>query len=378
MQDAAGMVWRAAVKLVVTIWRLFEALDSALWRGLRLMANRLGAGAARLARIASRTFVGLIDWLPSRSGRAYSAFSGVVLILALLWIVDELRAAATFKPSATDPSAIVAPIDLNDPILARVDGRYVHLSEVLTAARASGAIGETESLTPAEAFKRDLVNAYIEQRLLARAAAAEGLAREAETARRLTAVRDRILAASYLEQRVAEVVTDDAVRRIYERNADATRLGDVVKCRHIVVATEEEAQEIVDDLQSGADFAEIARTRSLDRVTAPLGGETGYLAREQMTPAFAAAAFATPEGEIAPPFFTEFGWNILQVVDRRRSGVVPFQDVAGGIKDFLRKRTIETTLAKLKEEAEVVIFPVEGEPASAPILREGSGGAPGG
>lgn len=380
-----GLAWRmiaragrAVAKLVATIWRLFGALDTALWRGVCLFFRTIWRWAGRGAGVFLRALADVVDWLPSRSGRAYSALSGIVLVLALLWIIDELRAAATAGPDAAE-GLLVAPVDFDDPILARIEGRYVHLSEVAASARAAGALQDGESLTPATAFKRGFVDAYVEQRLLARAAASEGLQRDPGTAGRLAAARERILAAAFMERRIAASVTDESIKRIYDRNADVTRLGEAIKSRHIVVATEEEARAILDEIAAGADFADIARTRSLDRSTAPLGGATGYLTRDQMTPAFATAAFSTPLGEIAPLFFTEFGWNILEVVDRRRSGAVPFEEVKDGIRNFLTERAIEETLKGLQKEGEVFFFPVEGdEVEAADSLRDSAPDAPGG
>jgi len=358
-----GWLGRGLAKTVATIWRLLGALDAALWRGLRLAGRTLVRWLAALGSIFGRAVSDFIGWLPSRSGRAYTAFSGIILIVALLFIVDELRGAASLA-TASSGGTLSAPIDFDDPILARVDGRYVHLSEVASAALASGALQPGEKLTAADAFRRELVSAYVEQRLLSRAAAEEGLQREPEVARKLAAARDRILAAEFMERRLDETVTDEQVKKVYERNVDVTRLGEAVKCRHIVVASEEEANAILEELEAGADFGAIARARSLDRTTGPQGGETGYLTRSQMTPAFAEAAFGTPEGEVAPLFFTEFGWNILKVVDRRRTGGVPLAEVADGIRRFLTLRTIEKTVVELQEQSDVVYFPVAEDPAA--------------
>ncbi|MEQ1930919.1 MAG: peptidylprolyl isomerase [Parvularculaceae bacterium] len=373
-----AMIWRAFAKTVATIWRLTGALDAALWRGVKLGGRTLGRWLRAVTRIVASAVADLLRWLPSRSGRAYSAFSGVILIIALLWIVDELRGASALTTAASD-GLLAAPIDYDDPILARVDGRYVHLSEVASAALASGALQPGEILTPAQAFKRDLVSAFVEQRLLSRAAAEEGLQRQPEIARKLSAARDRILAAEFMERKLVGVVTDETVRKLYDKNKDVTQLGEAVKCRHIVVATEEEAALIVSEIELGGDFADLARARSLDRTTAPQGGETGYLTRNQLTPAFADAAFGTREGEIAPIFFTDAGFNILQVIDRRRTGGVPFPEVADGIRRFLTLKTIEKTVVGLKEQSEVVYFPVEDESdvdVPAPPLRTET--APGG
>lgn len=350
-------LWRAVAKTVATIWRLTGALDSALWRGVMLGLRTLVRWLGVVGSVFGRAASDFLGWLPSRTGRAYSAFSGVILIIALLWIVDELRGGAALATTAPDGS--LAPIDYDDPILARVDGRYIHLSEVTSAAAASGALQAGEKLTPGQAFKRDLVSAYVEQRLLSRAATEEGLTRDPGVARKLSAARDRILAAEFMERKLKTAVTDDLVKKLYDRNKDVTQLGEAVKVRHIVVATEEEAALIVSEIELGGDFAELARTKSLDRTTGPQGGETGYLTRDQLTPAFAEAAFGTPKGEMAPIFFTEAGWNVLQVIDRRRTGGVPFKEVADGIRRFLTLKTIEKTVVDLQEQSDVVYFPVE-------------------
>lgn len=345
---------RAFGRLVATVWRLAGSLDEALWRGVRLSAIgvwRVLSLIAELSLGASRDF---LSWLPSRSGRAYSAGSAFILAIALLWIADELNIDP--QGAGADEARRGAPVDLEDPILARVEGRYVHLSEVVASALASGALREDETLTPEAAFERQLVQAYVEQKLLARAAADEGLQRDQAVIRQIGALRDRILAAAYMEKRLRAVVTDEAIKRIYERQSDVTRLGDEVRARQIVVATGEEAEAVLSALKAGAAFEDLARQLSLDRSTAGLGGDLGYFSKDMMTPELTRAAFSTPVGEIAPPFQTEFGWHILEVLDRRPTKGVPLAAVRDNIGLFLRRRAIADTLAALQEANEVVYY----------------------
>ena len=374
---ALALLARAFGKLIATIWRLAGALDAALWRGVKLLARgfwRVASLVTRITAAASRDF---IHWLPSRAGRAYSAFSGFALIIMLLWIGDELRVAPAGSTLAGARRR--APVDLEDPILARIEGRYVHLSEIVSAAQASGVLREGETLTPPAAFERELVQAYVEQRLLARAATDDGLQRKQEVSRRLGAARDRVLAAAYMEERLASAVSDDTVERLYSRQADVTRLGDEVRARHIVVADGAEAEAVVAALEAGGSFEDLARELSTDRATAPLGGEIGYFTKEMMTPALAAAAFSTPAGERAAPFETEFGWHILEVLDRRPTTGVPLAAVKDDIRRFLTLRTIASTVAGLKEENDVVFYPTEpdDDERPAPASQPAGDGGPG-
>ncbi len=385
----AGARWsmaalRAFGKVILTVWRMAAALDSALWRAVKLIVRNSLDGVIYAAGILAVAFRGLLLWLPTRWGRAYSAISGVVLVIASLWIVDELRAGPELDASSA--ATLRPPVDESDPILARIEGRYVHLSEIESAARAGGFLRPGERLTPETAFARELVEAYVEQRLLAQAARDEGLHRTPAIARRINAARDRVLAASYMESRIDSAVTPQSVEQLYKAQAGVTALGDEVRARHIVVATGEEAEEIVTLLTGGADFGALARKRSIDRATAPYGGEIGWFTRAMMAPAFANAAFSAEVGKIAPPFQTEFGWHVLEVTDRRSTSAVPFTEVKNSIESFLRMRTIDATLRGLEDERQVIYFrPEENETEplpppelSPPELRESRGTSGGG
>lgn len=380
---ARGLYWlgvgairtaRLLARMVVAVWNFLGVLDAALWRGVKAAARVVWRGAALGAGWVFAAGAGVFAWLPTRWGRAYSAFSGVVLIVAGLAIIDDIRS----TPGGADKTLerTQAPVDADDPILARVDGRYVHLSEVEASARALGALRDDETLTPRTAFSRDLVKAYVEQRLLAGAAVDAGLHHTPSVSRRIGAARDRILAAAFMESRIAEAVTPASVRALYQAQSGVTRLGDEVRARHILVATKEEADAIVKELADGADFATLAREHSLDRATAPLGGEMGYFTKDMMAPPIAEAAFAAKPGDIVPPFKSENGWHVLEVLDRKPTRPASFSKVRSDIKRFLTLRTIDSTLAALAEKSDVVYFePDEGQAAPGP---DPSPGAPGG
>jgi peptidyl-prolyl cis-trans isomerase C len=361
---AAIIVLRAVWKFIITTWRLAAALDSALWRGAKLLGRKMLQWLTYAAGLAASAFQSVLIWLPTRTGRAYSAISGVMLVVAGLWIIDELRASANFD--AASGSSLRPPIDDEDPILARIEGRYVHLSEIEAAARAGGFLRPNETLTPQMAFDRELVESYVEQRLLAGAARNEGLHRMPSVTRRVNAARDRVLASAFMEERIDEAVTPETVERLYNAQSDVTRLGDEVRASHIVVETGEQADEILALIKGGADFAELARERSIDKSTAAYGGDLGWFTRAMMTPALSKAAFSTRTGEVAAPFQTEFGWHILKVAGRRPSGGIPFDQVKDGIEEFLRMRTIETALRDLEDEAQVVYFRPEAEEKISP------------
>ncbi|MFA5771116.1 MAG: peptidylprolyl isomerase [Thermoplasmata archaeon] len=90
-----------------------------------------------------------------------------------------------------------------------------------------------------------------------------------------------------------------------------------VKASHILVKTEQEAREILTKLKSGANFEEIARSKS----TCPSGkkgGDLGFFGRGMMVKAFEEAAFNTPKGQtVTVPVKTQFGFHIIKVTDTK-------------------------------------------------------------
>jgi hypothetical protein len=84
---------------------------------------------------------------------------------------------------------------------------------------------------------------------------------------------------------------------------------------HILVATQQAADEARARIEAGEDFAAVAREVSTDTATAPNGGDLGWFTREEMVPAFADAAFSLPVGEVSQPVASEYGWHLIEVLE---------------------------------------------------------------
>jgi hypothetical protein len=98
--------------------------------------------------------------------------------------------------------------------------------------------------------------------------------------------------------------------------ADVGQTADQVHAQHILVATEELANQIYQDVTTGGqDFATVAQQSSTDTSTAGNGGDLGWFPRGVMVAPFEEAAFNTAAGQIHPPVQTEFGWHIIRVIE---------------------------------------------------------------
>jgi peptidyl-prolyl cis-trans isomerase C len=91
-----------------------------------------------------------------------------------------------------------------------------------------------------------------------------------------------------------------------------------MRARHILVKTEAEAEEIIEQLQAGADFATLAESRSIDRQSAEQGGDLNWFNRNEMIPEFSDAAFALKPGEFSQtPVKSQYGYHIIKVDEAR-------------------------------------------------------------
>jgi len=107
------------------------------------------------------------------------------------------------------------------------------------------------------------------------------------------------------QQKIQAVITDEI-----------GQTADQIHARHILVATEELANQLYSDITGGViDFVTAAAQSSADTSTAPNGGDLGWFSRGVMVPPFEEVAFATPAGSVAPPVQSPFGWHIIEVLE---------------------------------------------------------------
>lgn len=284
---------------------------------------------------ASSTPLGLAVWLAGLFGAVVGGLARLDLV------IDDIAAARA------DSAAAVAVDAEPDPLLARISGYEIRLSDVRRFAVEEELIGPEEALTPAAAREREILDRYLEQQLMARAARIDGLADEATVRAELDAAARRILAARYYERRIADATGEEAVRDIYDRMVALADFGEEVRARYAVLRTEDEANALIADFREGRAFGELARERSIDAATARAGGDLGYFAREMMAPELADAAFETEVGAVSAPFKTEFGWNVVLVQDRRKRRSPRFSDMRPEIEQFLALEEVNAMIDEL-------------------------------
>jgi parvulin-like peptidyl-prolyl isomerase len=123
-----------------------------------------------------------------------------------------------------------------------------------------------------------------------------------------------------------------------------------VWARHILVASEEEALAVIERLNDGEDFGTLAAEISQDTGSGASGGDLGWFGKGQMVAPFEEAAFSLEVGEISQPVQSDFGWHIIQLVNRASLPLTSSQYTQA------QQIAFDEFLAKLREEAEVTIY----------------------
>lgn len=112
-------------------------------------------------------------------------------------------------------------------------------------------------------------------------------------------------------------VTEEEIRKAFaESRAEYDRPAQV-RVRHILLESEADARLVLARLQRGAKFEELAAQRSRDPGSKDQGGDLGFVAQGQLVPEFEQAAFALQIGQVSAPVKTQFGYHIIQVLERQ-------------------------------------------------------------
>jgi peptidyl-prolyl cis-trans isomerase C len=153
-------------------------------------------------------------------------------------------------------------------------------------------------------------------------------------------IRELILPGQKVQERVIEDAqpSDEEVRNYYEENREAQYTTPPQRCaQHILFGPdqEEQADETLQELEDGANFADLARELSQDTGSAENGGDLGCIGEGETVPNFEEALFDAEEGETVGPVETQFGYHIIKVNEVREESVEPFEEVEGEIRDQL-------------------------------------------
>jgi peptidyl-prolyl cis-trans isomerase C len=233
--------------------------------------------------------------------------------------------------------------------VATVDGKPLS-SELFDAFSQARARKPASELTDEQ--RKELLDQLINLQVTADAATKSGLDKQPATAARVEISRLNVLADAALEEHIKGMEpTEQELRAEYETQIAAMPKLEY-RARHILVATEVFAQNIIDKLRKGADFGEIARKESMD--SKDNGGELGWFSPARMVPEFSAAVTSLKKGEITQkPVKTQYGWHVIQLEDTREVATPDYEEVKSRLGQIVRNKKLQTYLDELKKTAKI-------------------------
>lgn len=279
-------------------------------------------------------------------------------VLALIMAANAVApayaqdAAPAPAPAAEAPAA-EAPAPVSpDTVVATVGGETITEADLSFAAED---LTQELSQMPADQRRPFLLRVLIDMKVMAKAGRDAGMGDSPLFKQRLAYLEERALRRAYFADAIANAVTEEAVRAEYDKLVADFKPQEEIRASHILVATEEEAKAIKAELDGGADFATIAKEKSIDPGAAN-GGDLGFFGKGMMVAPFEQAAYALTEiGQVSEPVQSQFGWHIIKLEEKRESSPPTFEQVAGQLQQQLLMTTFDGTVAKLMEGVQIDI-----------------------
>jgi peptidyl-prolyl cis-trans isomerase D len=157
--------------------------------------------------------------------------------------------------------------------------------------------------------------------------------------------------------RAKTTLTDAEVEAFYNENFEQYSAPEEIRASHILLRTEgkdeatvrAQAEDLLEQARSGADFAALATKYSEDKASAARGGDLDFFRRGQMVPAFDEAAFALEPNQISDVVRSDFGFHIIKLTERKTSATKSLESVRPQIVEQLSDQRAQAEAAELAE-----------------------------
>ena len=245
--------------------------------------------------------------------------------------------------------ALAAPIYAQN--VATVNGKPITKANVDEFVKLLGTQGATDSPQLREQVKEELIN----RQVMVQAAEAAGLLKDPTITVELELARQgilvRALMADYLKK---NPITDAKIQAEYDKLKKAEDGKFEYEVRHILVEDEKTANDMQAKLKAkSAKFEDLAKS-SKDPGSAEKGGNLGWAADSNYVEPFAKAVAATPKGQLSEkPVQSQFGWHVIEVLDKRPVEFPPLEQVRKELEQMMREQTLAAYQADLRSKAKV-------------------------
>jgi len=237
-------------------------------------------------------------------------------------------------------------------VVATVNGNTISLSDVEDARTLLPAQFQS---APLQRIYPMLVETLVNSRISADMAKRLGFDETPVYKRRMERISDqvleRILLTRHLEQKITDILVQERYLKLVERASSQKESH----ARHILLKTEKEAQAVLEKLNDGEDFADVARELSAGP-SGPNGGDLGWFGPGRMVPQFDNAVNGLSLGAYTQkPVQTQFGWHIIFLEDRRPLPIKTFDQARPGLVNNLSAELGQKLMEQLRNDADIEI-----------------------
>ncbi|MFA6983950.1 MAG: peptidylprolyl isomerase, partial [Sedimentibacter sp.] len=199
---------------------------------------------------------------------------------------------------------------MENKVLAIVDGREIKESDLNILIKN---LGQNSAYFQGEAGRKKLIDELVMHELMYSDAVEKNLESEEEFIEVFKDMKRSMLQQYNLRKMFNSItITEDELKDFYEKNKNLYNRQEMVKASHILVDTEEKANEILEDITDGLSFEDAAAKYS-SCPSKQSGGELGQFGRGQMVREFEDAVFSMNVGELSAPVKTQFGYHIIKL-----------------------------------------------------------------
>jgi peptidyl-prolyl cis-trans isomerase C len=254
--------------------------------------------------------------------------------------------AATPAAPATDKTAAAAPAPV-----ATIDGTPITRQEYDIYLKSLLQGRPPVELTVEQ--RNQVLDEMINMQLLATQGAKEGLDKDKDVAARLNVVRMRVLADAESQKYLKDKEPTDAELHT-EYDTDVAAMDKTeYHARHILVASKDQADQIIKKIKGGAKFEDVAKAQSTDGSKAN-GGDLGWFTLTRMAKPFGDAVKTLKKGEMTQePVQTQFGWHVIKLEDTRESATPPFEQVKQQVTNGVIQKKLQMYVDSLKKTAKI-------------------------
>jgi len=248
-----------------------------------------------------------------------------------------------------------------DNVIAVVNGEQIYLAQLepLIAEFKKQAKKKTQLR---EEEKLQLLKNLIRRNLILQQDFTQQARKSKEISERIKQYEDKLVLETYIKHHVGDFLTvsEEEAKLYYRNNLHQFASPAKVKASHILLRTEPEAKQVLEKLQAGESFTELAKQYSIDLPMAFEGGSMGTIAKGKTLPQLEKALFVLDEGEFSDIVETQYGWHIMRVDEKITAPYIPYEKVKDRIKVILKRekeaRAYDTMTQKLEKEADITIY----------------------